>query len=154
MLATIKSALSIGSCSYVSTFGRRSSQYLELGALALLIVAFGLFVAPAPNHLLIWADNDGPTLQRFVTMVVGIALMPFASALAIDIYISAARTLGSTTGLILSSGTLACAMFFWYGVEAIHRQSNAHKVRTEWRSWSMAEAERQNRVSRKKFSML
>jgi hypothetical protein len=122
----------------------RSSQYLELGALTLLIVAFGLFVAPAPNHLLIWADDDGPTLQRFVTIVVGIALMPFASALAIDIYISAARTLGSTTGLILGSGTLGCAMFFWYGVEAIHRQSNAHKVRAQWRSGSMAETERQS----------
>jgi hypothetical protein len=121
----------------------RSSQYLELGALVLLMAAFGLFVAPAPNHLLIWADDNGPSLQRFVTMVVGIALMPFAGALAIDIYISAARTLGSTTGLILSSGTLAFAVLFWYGVEAIHLQSNDHKGRTRWRSRSM-EGQSQN----------
>jgi hypothetical protein len=122
----------------------RSSQYLELGALALLMMAFVLFVAPAPNHLLLWANDNGPTLQRFVTMVIGIALMPFAGALTIDIYISAARTLGSTPGLILGSGTLACAMFFWYGVEAIDRQSNGHKVRAQWRSRSMAEGKREN----------
>ena len=43
-----------------------SSQCLEVVALALLMIAFGLFVAPAPNHLLGWDDNER-NFQRFVT---------------------------------------------------------------------------------------
>ena len=43
-----------------------SSRYIEVIALGLLIVAFGLFVAPAPNHLLIWSDEESPSLQKFV----------------------------------------------------------------------------------------
>jgi hypothetical protein len=46
-----------------------------------------LFVTPAPNHLLVTANDNGPRLQRFVTMAVGVGLTPFAGALAIDIYI-------------------------------------------------------------------
>lgn len=78
-----------------------SSQNLELFALAFLMIAFGLFVAPAPNHLLVWSDDDGPNLQKFVTLAVAIALMPFAAALALDIYIAAARTAGMGTKEVL-----------------------------------------------------
>ena len=42
-----------------------SSQILELFALAFLMIAFGLFVAPAPNHLLVWSDDDGPNAARW-----------------------------------------------------------------------------------------
>ena len=58
-----------------------SSQYLEAIALGLLIIAFGLFVAPAPNHLLIWSEENSPSLQKFVTRAIEIALVPFATAL-------------------------------------------------------------------------
>ena len=44
------------------------SQCLEAIALGLLLCAFGLFVAPAPNHLLIWSNDDGPDLQKFVSV--------------------------------------------------------------------------------------
>jgi hypothetical protein len=120
-----------------------SSQYLELIALALLMIAFGLFVAPAPGHLLAWSDDDGSNLQRFVTIVVEIGLMPFAGALAIDIYIAAARIGGSATAVILAAATFACAMFFWYGLEAIHRQTRDHQIRSRERSKSMAKEKRQ-----------
>jgi uncharacterized protein DUF6328 len=116
-----------------------TSQYLELVALGLLMAAFALFVAPAPNHLLVTANDNGPRLQRFVTMAVGIGLTPFAGALAIDIYISGSRTLGSTIGLVLSGATFTCALFFWYGIEMIHRQSSEHKFQAQLRNESMAD---------------
>jgi Family of unknown function (DUF6328) len=128
------------SCALESSFDRLpySSKCLELIALALLMIAFGLFVSPAPNHLLVWSDDDGPNLQRFVTIAVEIALVPFAAALALDIYIAAARTAGSLTGVVLGAATFACAMFFWYGLEAIHVQSKGHQIRSRARIRSMA----------------
>ena len=119
------------------------SQCLELVALALLMIAFGLFVAPAPNHLLVWSDDEGPNLQRFVTKAVEIGLMPFAAALAIDIYIAAARTGGLTIGVVLGAATFGCAMFFWYGLEAVHRQTRGHRVRSQARSRSVAKEKHQ-----------
>jgi hypothetical protein len=115
-----------------------SSQCLEVAALALLIVAFGLFVAPAPNHLLMWSDDDGPSLQRFVTLAVGIALTPFAAALAIDFYIVTARIGGPILATALGAAGFGCAMFFWYGLEAIHLQSKGHQRRSRARSQVMS----------------
>jgi len=120
-----------------------SSRCLELVALALLVIAFGLFVAPAPNHLLVWSDDEGPNLQRFITKAIEIALMPFAAALAIDIHIAAARTGGPITGVVLGAATFVCAIFFWYGLEAVHRKTRDHRIRSQARSKSVAKEKRQ-----------
>jgi Family of unknown function (DUF6328) len=122
-----------------STFNNlpRSSQYLELIALGLLIIAFGWFVAPAPNHLLIWSDEDSPSLQRFVTIATAIALVPFAIAMALDVYVTTERVGHSILPLILGAATFACAMFFWYGLEAIHVRTRGHQFRSQLRNNSM-----------------
>jgi hypothetical protein len=97
-----------------STFNSlpRSSQYLEVIALGLLIIAFGLVVAPAPNHLLIWSDEDSPSLQRFVTIATAIALVPFATAMALDVYVTTERVGHSILALILGAATLPAQCSF------------------------------------------
>jgi len=114
-----------------------SSQYLEIIALGLLIIAFGLFVAPAPNHLLIWSDEDSPSLQKFVTIATEIALVPFATAMALDVYITSERVGHLIPAVILGATTFACAMFFWYGLEAIHVRTRGHRSRSQVRKNSM-----------------
>jgi Family of unknown function (DUF6328) len=114
-----------------------SSQYIEVIALGLLIVAFGLFVAPAPNHLLIWSDENGPGLQKFVTIATAIALVPFATAMALDVYVTTERVGHIIPAVILGAATFACAMFFWYGLEAIHLRTKAHQLRSRVRNKSM-----------------
>jgi hypothetical protein len=114
-----------------------SSQYLEAIALSLLIIAFGLFVAPAPNHLLIWSDQDSPSLQKFVTRATELALVPFAIAMALDIYVTTERVGHLALGVILGAATFACAMFFWYGLEAIHVRTSRHQSRSQTRENSM-----------------
>lgn len=119
-----------------------SSQCLEAIALGLLLCAFGLFVAPAPNHLLIWSNDDGPNLQQFVSVATATALVPFAIGLAIDIYVVTARIGGIVPAAIVGSATFACAIFFWFGLEAIHIRTQSHQHRTEARSKSMAKEKR------------
>ena len=114
-----------------------SSQYLELIGLGLLVIAFGLFVAPAPNHLLIWSEDDSPSLQKFVTMATAIALVPFAVAMSLDVYVTTERVGHLILAVILGATTFACAMFFWYGLEAIHVRTNGHRFRSQARNNSM-----------------
>jgi Family of unknown function (DUF6328) len=118
-----------------------SSQYFEIIALGLLIIAFGLFVAPAPNHLLIWSDVDSPSLQKFVTKATEIALVPFATAMALDVYVTTERVGHLVPAVILGATTFACAMFFWYGLEAIHVRSKGHQSRSQVRNNSMPKKE-------------
>jgi hypothetical protein len=119
-----------------------SSQYLEGIALGLLLCAFGLFVAPAPNHLLIWSNDDSPNLQRFVTVMTGTALVPFAIGLAIDLYVATARIGGIIPAVIVGSATFACAIFFWFGLEAIQIRTQGHQHRLQARSKSMSKEKR------------
>ena len=107
------------------------SQYLEAIALGLLLCAFGLFVAPAPNHLLIWSNDDGPDLQKFVSVATETALVPFAIALAIDLYVTTARIGGIVAAVVVGSATFACAIFFWFGLEAIHIRTQGHQHRSD-----------------------
>ena len=118
------------------------SQYLEAIALGLLLCAFGLFVAPAPNHLLIWSNDDGPDLQKFISVATETALVPFAIALAIDLYVTTARIGGIVAAVVVGSATFACAIFFWFGLEAIHIRTQGHQHRSEARNKSMAKEKR------------
>jgi hypothetical protein len=119
-----------------------SSQCLGVIALAFLLVAFGLFVAPAPTHLLVWPDEDDGNLQRFVTLAVEIGLLPFAAALAVDIYITTACIASSIVAAVISTATFACAVFFWYGLEFVHRRTAGHQHRSRARNESMSNEKR------------
>jgi Family of unknown function (DUF6328) len=123
-----------------------SSQYFEVIALGLLIIAFGLFVAPAPNHLLIWSDKNSSGLQKFVTVATEIALVPFATAMALDVYVTTERVGHLTLAVILGTAIFGCAMFFWYGLEAIHVRTSRHQSRSQVRNNSMPK-EKQERPS-------
>lgn len=63
--------------------------------------------------------------------------MPFAGALAIDIYITTARVGSAIAAIILGAMVFGCAIFFWYGLEAMHRQSKGHQIRERARNKSM-----------------
>lgn len=117
---------------------RYPSKYLELIALALLMIAFGLFVAPAPYQLLAPSDEDPPNLQRFVTRLVEVALMPFAAALALDVYLASAPATGFVIGVALGATTFATAGYFWYGLEAIHVRTRGHQQRSRTRRKSVS----------------
>jgi hypothetical protein len=118
-----------------------ASKYLELIALTLLMIAFGLFVSPAPSHLLAWSGEDGSSLQTFVTSVVEIALLPFAAVLAIDVYLSASVGAGFAAGSILGAVTFTCAMFCWYGLEAIHVRTSGYQNRSRARRTEVSKNE-------------
>ena len=79
------------------------SQALELITLALLLLTFGLLVSPAPYHLLVWRCEDSEGVQAFVSTIVKFALLPFALALAFDVYISVDPVTGQLIAALIGS---------------------------------------------------
>jgi Family of unknown function (DUF6328) len=108
-----------------------SSQYLKLGALCLMLIALGLLLAPGAHHRIVEEGEDTPELHRFTTKVMDYALLPFAIALGLDVYVSAERTLGRAAALTIGLGASLLALFFWYGLELKRRGEREPEIKEE-----------------------
>jgi hypothetical protein len=69
------------------------SQYLKFTSLLLLLVAFSLLIAPVSYHRLVNQGDDSASLPRFIRTIMIFALLPFALALGIDLFIAVDRIL-------------------------------------------------------------
>ena len=114
----------------------RAAQYLNLGALGLMLVAVALLIAPAAYHRLVEAGEDTDGLHRLTTRVLEVALLPFALGLGLNLFLAAepvgGRALGVVAGLAATGMALAC----WYGPGALHRArgrpgQEAHTMSTD-----------------------
>jgi hypothetical protein len=108
-----------------------SSQYLKLGALCLMLITIGLLLTPGAHHRIVEKGEDTHELHRFATKVMNCALLPFAVALGVDVYVSAERTLGLTSALMMGAVTGLVALFFWYGLELKRRGEREPNIREE-----------------------
>jgi hypothetical protein len=108
-----------------------SSQYLKLGALCLMLIALGLLLAPGAHHRIVEEGEDTRQLHRFTTKVMDYALLPFAVALGLDVYVSAERTLGRAAALTIGLGASLLALFLWYGLELKRRGEREPEIKEE-----------------------
>jgi cytochrome bd-type quinol oxidase subunit 2 len=108
-----------------------TSQYLKMVALGLMLVALGLLIAPGAYHRIVEEGEDTQRLHRFTTKVMDYALLPFALALGIDVYVAVERTLGQASGLIAGLGASLFALFFWYGLELMRRGGREPEIKEE-----------------------
>ena len=105
----------------------RSAQYLNITALALLLIAMALTIAPAAYHQIAERGENSQRLLDFVIGVVGTALLPFAVALGIDLYIATQMLAGNRAAMIVGVAGTLVALFFWYGLGlAVPGTSRAH----------------------------
>lgn len=108
-----------------------SSQYLKLFALGLMLVALGLLLAPAAYHRIVEEGDDTHGLHRFSSRVMGCALLPFAVALGLDLYVASHPTLGYTQASVIGICASLLALFFWYGFELIRRREREPEIKEE-----------------------
>src|SRR5438132_2553906 len=80
------------------------SQYLNLGALGLLLSALALLVWPGAYHRLVEGGEDTKGVHEFTTGVMEAALAPFAIALGLNVFVAAEKVGGTLAGLISGSG--------------------------------------------------
>jgi hypothetical protein len=74
------------------------SPHAEVAGLALMTVTVALLIVPGPYHRLVYGGRDDPRLQPGITAFAEAALMPFALALGIDLYIALGRVFGMAMG--------------------------------------------------------
>lgn len=108
-----------------------ASQYLKMGALGLMLLALALLLSPGAYHRIVEKGEDSQDLHRFTTKVMDLALLPFAAAFGIDVYVASERTLGQTFALIIGLGASLVALFFWYGLEFIRRGEREPEIKEE-----------------------
>lgn len=102
-----------------------STRYIKVGALTLMLLVLSLLLSPGPYHQIVERGEDTNRIHRFATMMMEIALLPFALALGVDIYVAVEKFGGRLPGIIAGLTTLFVALFFWYGLEIIARKKHA-----------------------------
>lgn len=94
----------------------RSSQWLKMAALVVLLCAMALIMAPGSYHRIVRAGSDAEDVHQFATTVMDIALVPILLTFALDIYLATGRIVGMTGGIIGGVSIGAAGFFFWYGL--------------------------------------
>src|SRR5207237_700788 len=108
-----------------------SSHYLKMAALCLMLVALGLLLAPGAHHRIVEEGEDTHQLHRFATKVMDYALLPFAIALGLDLYVALHPTTGYVPAIIAGVGASVLALFFWYGLEFVRRGKREPEIKDE-----------------------
>jgi hypothetical protein len=93
-----------------------ASQWLSLVGLALLIVTFGLLVAPAAYHQIVERGVPTAALHRFATLTIGAALLPLAVAFGMSAYIGAERVGLDIPPAAAAAVVVGTALGCWYAL--------------------------------------
>ncbi|HJR07355.1 MAG TPA: DUF6328 family protein [Pyrinomonadaceae bacterium] len=109
----------------------RHAQYLDVGALALMLVGVALLMTPAAYHQIVEAGEDSKDLERFASNIMTLALIPFALGLGINLFIIVEKLNGTTYGIVAGVFTTGVALFFWWGWELLRRARREPEIMEE-----------------------
>jgi hypothetical protein len=99
------------------------SKQLSLAALGILLFTLALLLWPAAFHRIVQEGEDTREVHAFTTVVMSVALLPFAVGLGIEVYVITRTILHGTASILLGGGILLLALFLWYIFEWMHRHS-------------------------------
>jgi hypothetical protein len=119
-----------------------SSQYLKLCGLYLMLIAVALIMATGAYHRIVEEGEDTEDVHRFTSNVMGLALMPFALGLGLDLYVAAGLLFGRGAGIIAGAATTLVALYFWYGLGMLRRGEREPEIREK-----QMESEREDKES-------
>lgn len=108
-----------------------STQYLKLCGLCLMLVAIALIMATGSYHRIVRDGEDTHDVHRFTTNIMGLALMPFALGLGIDLYVAVGQLFGRGAAIVAGIVTTLTALSFWYGFEALRRPKREPEIKEE-----------------------
>jgi hypothetical protein len=90
------------------------SRVLETSGLTLLMVSIAFLIAPSMHHRLVESGQDNARVLRLATDFAGFALLPLTFALAFDMFVAVAWTLGRATGITIAATFFLVAVLSWY----------------------------------------
>jgi hypothetical protein len=101
------------------------SQAMKLAALGLMLLAVGLLVAPTAYYRIVERGEGTAELRGFASRVMFWALLPFALAVTLDLFVAGAPILGTKWAVAFGFLVFAAAFFFWYLLGFHHRRAVA-----------------------------
>ena len=105
----------------------KTSQYIKLASLFILLIAIGFLMAPGSYHRIVRAGSDSPDVHAFATTMMDVALIPFLLAVSLDFYVMAGKILGVTGGVTQAAIIGGLGFFFWYGWGLLARRRSRSK---------------------------
>jgi Family of unknown function (DUF6328) len=112
------------------------SRHLSGVAMGLMICVVGLLITPGPYHRMVEAGTDSGRFHRLVTIVAELALLPFALALGLDLFITVERIFDETAGAAAGIVAAGAATGLWYGFPRVRRLHVGHRERAMTRGQS------------------
>jgi hypothetical protein len=99
------------------------ARYADGVGLAFLICTVGLLIAPGPYHRIVEAGQDSGRLHRFATVIADLALLPFALALGITLFVGTEAIFGEGA-VSISAGVIGAglALTLWYGLPQLRKR--------------------------------
>ncbi len=117
-----------------------ASQALKLVGLLLLLLTFGLLIAPSSYHRLVERGEDTHEIHRYTSKLMDWALLPFALGLGIDLYVATQKIIGWKAGAFAGLFGAFVAASFWYGLEFYMRRERAGEIAEAKEASEMEEA--------------
>lgn len=105
------------------------ARYLDAVGLGLMVVVLSLLVLPEPYHRIVERGSDSGSFHDLVTDVADLALLPFALALGIDLYLVAERIFGTIAAGAAGIAGAGLALALWYGLPWARRQMHGQRER-------------------------
>jgi hypothetical protein len=93
-----------------------SSRAFVCAGLTLLMIAIGLLIAPSMQHRIVERGQDSPRVLALATLFTGMALMPVAIALALDLFVAVEPIANAVVAASLAGALFGLAMLFWYAL--------------------------------------
>src|ERR1044072_5672452 len=107
------------------------TQYLKLVALILMTVAVGLLMLPGAYHRIVEEGEDTREIHRLTTKVAELALLPFAAGLGLDLFLGCEKLMSRPIAITCGVVSSLVAIFFWYGLEMIHKSKYKTRIKKE-----------------------
>ena len=111
------------------------ARYVDAVGLGLLVCTVALLIAPGPYHRIVESGQDSGQLHRFTTAIADLALLPFALALGIGLFVGVEAIFEDAT-VSITAGVVGAglALGFWYGLPQLRRRCVGERERMITRS--------------------
>ena len=96
-------------------------RVLESCGLTLLMVSIAFLVAPSMHHRLVEGGRDNARVLKLAADFAGFALLPLTFALAFDMFVAVAWTIGLVTGIVIGAIFFLVAILSWYALGFVLR---------------------------------